>query len=236
MPWLELGNLAVSYGKAVAVADVSFGVERGEIVGLLGPNGAGKTTIMKAVARAIPSRGTLAFDGRSLHGLRPDQVVGCGIALCPEGRRLFPELSVAKNLMLGAYLRRDRGKIGVDLEHVLALFPVLRERQAQVARTLSGGEQQMVAIGRALMAAPRLLLLDEPSTGLSVKMKRIIFDAIRQIREAGVTVLLVEQDARFAFDLADRVNVLEHGRVARTGPAHELKADPSIRKVYLGLA
>jgi branched-chain amino acid transport system ATP-binding protein len=236
MPWLELGNLAVSYGKAVAVADVSFAVERGEIVGLLGPNGAGKTTIMKAVARAIPSRGTLRFDDRSLHGLRPDQVVGCGIALCPEGRRLFPELSVAKNLLLGAYRRADRAKIAADLKNVFSLFPVLSERRPQIARTLSGGEQQMVAIGRALMAAPRLLLLDEPSTGLSVKMKRIIFDAIRQIRERGVTILLVEQDAHFAFALADRVNVLEHGRVARAGAARELKNDPSIRKVYLGLA
>jgi branched-chain amino acid transport system ATP-binding protein len=236
MPWLELGNLAVSYGKAVAIADVSFAVERGEIVGLLGPNGAGKTTIMKAVARAIPSRGTLQFDGRSLHGLRPDQVVACGIALCPEGRRLFPELTVVKNLLLGAYRRDGRAEIAADLERVFALFPVLNERRPQIARTLSGGEQQMVAIGRALMAAPRLLLLDEPSTGLSVKMKRIIFDAIRQIRERGVTILLVEQDARFAFDLADRVAVLEHGRVARAGAAHDLKNDPSIRKVYLGLA
>ena len=236
MPWLELGHLAVSYGKAVAVADVSLAVERGEIVALLGPNGAGKTTIMKAVARAIPSRGTLAFDGRDLHALRSDQVVGCGIALCPEGRRLFPELTVLKNLQLGAYRRNDRDGIAADLERVFKLFPVLKERQPQIARTLSGGEQQMVAIGRALMASPRLLLLDEPSTGLSMKMKRIIFDAIRAIRDGGVTILLVEQDARFAFDLADRVAVLEHGHVARTGSAAELKNDASIRKLYLGIA
>ncbi|MGH7003430.1 MAG: ABC transporter ATP-binding protein [Alphaproteobacteria bacterium] len=236
MPWLELGKLNVSYGKAAAVADVSLAVERGEIVGLLGPNGAGKTTIMKAIARTIGSRGTLQFDGRSLHDLRPDQVVGSGIALCPEGRRLFSELSVLKNLMLGAYRRDDRGAVATDLERVFTLFPVLRERRAQIARTLSGGEQQMVAIGRALMAGPRLLLLDEPSTGLSVKMKRIIFDAIRYIRDAGVTILLVEQDARFAFELAARLYVLEHGHVAREGAAQALKTDPSIRKVYLGLA
>ena len=236
MPWLELGNLNVSYGKAMAVAGVSLGVERGEIVGLLGPNGAGKTTIMKAVARAIPSSGTLAFDGHSLHGLRADQVVGRGIALCPEGRRLFPELSVLKNLMLGAYRRDDRHAIAGDLERIYTLFPVLRERRSQTARTLSGGEQQMVAIGRALMADPRLLLLDEPSTGLSIKLKRIIFDAIRQIRDAGVTIFLVEQDAQFAFELATRLYVLEHGHVAREGTAQDLKNDASIRKVYLGLA
>jgi branched-chain amino acid transport system ATP-binding protein len=236
MPLLDIGHLGVTYGKAVAVADVSLAVERGEIVGLLGPNGAGKTTIMKAIARTIPSGGTLAFDGRSLHGLRPDQVVGCGIALCPEGRRLFPELTVLKNLMLGAYRRRDRRVVAADLERVFTLFPILRERQRQTARTLSGGEQQMAAIGRALMAAPRLILLDEPSTGLSMKMKRVIFEAIGQIRDAGVTVLLVEQDAKFAFELASRLYVLEHGRVARAGAAAELKNDASIRKLYLGLA
>jgi branched-chain amino acid transport system ATP-binding protein len=213
MPWLELGNLSVSYGKAMAVAGVSLGVERGEIVGLLGPNGAGKTTIMKAVARTIPSRGTLTFDGRSL-----------------------PELTVLKNLMLGAYRRDDRNAIAADLERVYALFPVLWERRSQTARTLSGGEQQMVAIGRALMAAPRLLLLDEPSTGLSTKLKRIIFDAVRQIRDAGVTIFLVEQDAKFALQLATRLYVLEHGHVAREGTAEELRNDRSIRKVYLGLA
>jgi branched-chain amino acid transport system ATP-binding protein len=236
MPWLEIGRLNVSYGKAAAIEDISLEVERGEIVGLLGPNGAGKTTLMKALARTIASRGTLRFEGRSLHELRPDQVVGCGIVLCPEGRRLFPELSVRKNLLLGAYRRNGRAQIEADLAQVYELFPVLRERRDQVARTLSGGEQQMVAIGRALMAQPRLLLLDEPSTGLSVKLKRIIFEAIRRIRAAGVTILLVEQDASFAFGLAERLYVLEHGRVARQGAAQALKTDPSIRKVYLGLA
>ncbi len=236
MAWLDLGRLSVAYGKAIAVEDVSLGIERGEIVGLLGPNGAGKTTLMKSIARTIPSRGTLDFDGRSLHDLRADQVVAAGIALCPEGRRLFPELTVLKNLQLGAYLRRDRAAIAADLATVFDLFPVLRERQKQIARTLSGGEQQMVAIGRALMAKPRLLLLDEPSTGLSVKMKRIIFDAIRHIRSTGVTILLVEQDANFAFGLAERLYVLDHGRVAQQGDTAALKADPSIRKVYLGLA
>jgi branched-chain amino acid transport system ATP-binding protein len=235
MPWLEVDHLRVAYGKALAIEDISVHVEQGEIVALLGPNGAGKTTLMKAITRTIASRGTLRFDSRSLHELRPDQVVARGIVLCPEGRRLFPELSVIKNLMLGAYRRSDRSRIAADLAQVFELFPVLRERRQQVARTLSGGEQQMVAIGRALMAAPRLLLLDEPSTGLSLKLKRIIFDAVNRIRGLGVTILLVEQDASFAMNLAQRLYVLEHGRVARAGAAAELKRDPSIRRLYLGL-
>jgi branched-chain amino acid transport system ATP-binding protein len=235
MALLDIGALIVRYGKALALSGVSLKVEPGELVGILGPNGAGKSTLLKAISRTVPSDGTLAFKGEPLGPLAPHEVVARGIAHCPEGRRLFPELSVGKNLMLGAYLRRDRRGIQEDLDRVFGLFPVLRDRSRQMAGTLSGGEQQMVAIGRALMSRPSLLLLDEPSTGLAHKLKTAIFDTIREIRQGGLTVLVVEQDAVSTFRVADRIYVLEHGRVAKEGSAAMLKQDESIRQLYLGV-
>lgn len=233
---LEVGGLSVWYGKAVALEKVSLTVGEGEVVAVLGPNGAGKSTLLKAVSRMQPSEGTLTLRGESLQGYPAHQVVGKGICHCPEGRRLFPELTVLKNLMLGAYLRHDRAEVERDLDFVYSLFPILRERSAQIVSTLSGGQQQMVAIGRALMGKPSLLLLDEPSVGIAHKLKMEIFDAIRKIRDTGTAILMAEQDAQSAMRIADRVYVLEHGHVGREGPSAELAKDDYIRQAYLGVA
>jgi branched-chain amino acid transport system ATP-binding protein len=235
MPLLEVRDLNVRYGKALAVESVSVTVDTGELVGVLGPNGAGKTTLLKAISRAIPSTGTLNFKGQTLERLPPYDVVARGICHCPEGRRLFPELSVLKNLQLGAYLRSNKTEIQEDLERVFALFPVLKERQQQQSSTLSGGEQQMVAIGRAMMGRPELLLLDEPSVGIAPRLKGLIFDAIEQIRKDGTAILIVEQDATSTLRIADRVYVLEHGRTVKEGRASNLAGDEYIRQVYLGV-
>jgi branched-chain amino acid transport system ATP-binding protein len=235
MPLLEVSNLRVSYGKALAIESVSIKVEKGELVGVLGPNGAGKTTLLKAISRTIPSQGTLTFKDESLEGVEPYNVVARGICHCPEGRKLFSELSVLKNLQLGAYLRKNTAEIEADLERVFTLFPVLRERQWQQSSTLSGGEQQMVAIGRALMGRPELLLLDEPSVGIAPRLKGLIFDAIQQIRKDGTAILIVEQDATSTLRITDRVYVLEHGRTIREGRSSDLAGDEYIRQVYLGV-
>ena len=235
MPLLELQGLTVHYGKALAIDALDLHVDVGELVCVLGPNGAGKSTLLKAVSGAIGWTGNVLFDGRSLAGLPAHKVVGHGICHCPEGRLLFPELTVLKNLELGAYLRNDRAKIAADLQEVYRLFPILKDRSKQQANTLSGGEQQMVAIGRALMGAPKLLLLDEPSVGIAHRLKLMIFDAIRQIREKGTAILLVEQDATAALAVADRAYVLEHGHVAKEGEAAALAQDDDIRRVYLGV-
>lgn len=232
---LELRDLSVSYGKALALEDVSLRVAEGEFVAVLGPNGAGKSTLLKAISRSQPSSGTLEFRGESLQGLPADAVVGRGICHCPEGRRLFPELTVLKNLMLGAYLRRDAAAVAADLALVYSLFPVLKERAPQVVSTLSGGQQQMVAIGRALMGRPALLLLDEPSVGIAHRLKIEIFDAIKRIQQGGTAILMAEQDAQSALRVADRVYVLEHGRFGREGTSAELAADDYIRQAYLGV-
>ncbi|MFT3802980.1 MAG: ABC transporter ATP-binding protein [Burkholderiaceae bacterium] len=233
---LEMEGVSAAYGKAIALEDVSLNVAAGELVVVLGPNGAGKSTLLKVISGSLPSRGGLMFDGRSLHGVPIHQVVGRGICHCPEGRRLFPELSVHKNLMLGAFLRKDAQAVQRDLDRVHQMFPVLRERSGQVVSTLSGGQQQMVAIGRALMGAPKLLLLDEPSVGIAHRLKMEIFDAIRQIRADGVAILMAEQDAQSALRIADRGYVLEHGHVAHHGSADELSRDDHIRQIYLGVA
>ncbi len=235
MPLLEVGHLSVSYGKALAIEDVSIHVDKGELVGVLGPNGAGKTTLLKAISRAIASKGTLSFKGEPLGGLAAYSVVARGICHCPEGRKLFPELSVLKNLQLGAYLRSDKAGIDADLEKVFTLFPVLRERTVQQSSTLSGGEQQMVAIGRAMMGRPELLLLDEPSVGIAPRLKRMIFDAVEHIRRDGTAILIVEQDAASTLRIADRVYVLEHGRTVREGRSADLADDEYIRQIYLGI-
>jgi branched-chain amino acid transport system ATP-binding protein len=236
MALLEVADLEVRYGSALVLDGISLNVEAGQLVGVLGPNGAGKTTLLKAISRTISSAsGRIVFNGSPLAGLSADRVVGRGICHCPEGRRLFPELSVLKNLMLGAYLRGDRTGIARDLDKVHSLFPVLRERAGQQASTLSGGEQQMLAIGRALMGAPTLLLLDEPSIGIAQRLKVEIFHSIRMIQRQGTAVLLVEQDARSTLAIAERVYVLEHGRVVRHGHARELADDDEIRRIYLGM-
>ena len=233
---LEIEHLSASYGKATALEDISMQVDAGELVAVLGPNGAGKTTLLKAISRSVAGQGRLDFDGASLNGLQAHAVVGRGICHCPEGRRLFTELTVKKNLLLGAYLRNDRLAIERDYQRVVELFPILRERATQVVSTLSGGQQQMVAIGRALMGAPKLLLLDEPSVGIAHRLKVEIFNAIRTIRESGVAILMAEQDAQSALRIADRVYVFEHGRVAQSGTAAEMASDNRIRQIYLGVA
>ena len=233
---LELDQLSASYGKAMALESISLRVMPGELVAVLGPNGAGKSTLLKAISRAIDSQGGLTFEGQSLHNVATEKVVGLRICHCPEGRRLFPELSVLKNLQLGAYLRHDKAAVAADLNKVYQLFPILQERGSQMVSTLSGGQQQMVAIGRALMGAPKLLLLDEPSVGIAHRLKMEIFNAIRRIRDSGVAILMAEQDAQSALQIADRAYILEHGNVAQEGLAADLAKDDHVRQIYLGLA
>jgi branched-chain amino acid transport system ATP-binding protein len=233
---LELDQLSASYGKAMALESISLRVLPGELVAVLGPNGAGKSTLLKAISRAIDAQGGLTFEGQSLHNVATEKVVGLGICHCPEGRRLFPELSVLKNLQLGAYLRHDKAAVAADLNKVYQLFPILQERGSQMVSTLSGGQQQMVAIGRALMGAPKLLLLDEPSVGIAHRLKMEIFNAIRHIRDSGVAILMAEQDAQSALQIADRAYILEHGNVAQEGLAADLAKDDHVRQIYLGLA
>ena len=233
---LELDRLSASYGKAMALESISLRVMPGEFVAVLGPNGAGKSTLLKAISRAIDSQGGLTFEGQSLHNVATEKVVGLGICHCPEGRRLFPELSVLKNLQLGAYLRNNKAAIAADLNKVYQLFPILQERGSQMVSTLSGGQQQMVAIGRALMGAPKLLLLDEPSVGIAHRLKMEIFSAIRRIRDSGVAILMAEQDAQSALQIADRAYILEHGNVAQEGLAADLAKNDHVRQIYLGLA
>jgi len=232
---LDIQNLSAAYGKAMALENITLKVMPGELIAVLGPNGAGKSTLLKAISRSLASQGTLTFEGRSLHEEATENVVGLGICHCPEGRRLFPELTVEKNLQLGAYLRNDKQAVASDMQRVFDLFPILSERGSQIVSTLSGGQQQMVAIGRALMGAPKLLLLDEPSVGIAHRLKMEIFAAIQQIRNRGVAILMAEQDAQSALHIADRVYVLEHGHVAQTGYAKDLAKDDRIRRIYLGL-
>ena len=232
---LELRDLSVSYGKAVALENISMHIAAGEFVAVLGPNGAGKSTLLKAISRSQASTGTLKFRGESLQDQPAHAVVGKGICHCPEGRRLFPDLTVLKNLMLGAYLRRDVAEVAADLRKVYSLFPILQERGPQIVSTLSGGQQQMVAIGRALMGKPALLLLDEPSVGIAHRLKIEIFDAIKLIQQSGTAILMAEQDAQSALRIADRVYVLEHGHVGREGTSAELGSDYYIRQAYLGV-
>lgn len=235
MALLEVNNLKVSYGLIQAIKDVSFSVEEGQIVTLIGANGAGKTTIMHAVCGLIPKRGgKVTFDGRDITGTAPHKLVSMGIAQVPEGRRIFQELTVEENLRLGAFTRSDSREIAGTLEEMYRRFPILKQRSKQIAGTLSGGEQQMLAMSRALMSRPRLLLLDEPSMGLSPLYVSTVFDMIRQVREEGTTVLLVEQNARKALAIADRAYVLEIGNIAASGTGAELLKDDSIRRAYLG--
>jgi branched-chain amino acid transport system ATP-binding protein len=230
---LEIKNLSLSYGGIEAVKNVSFDVERGEIVTLIGANGAGKSTILKTLAGLLrPKNASILFEGQEMVGKTPDAIVKCGITLVPEGRRVFPNLTVKENLKIGAYLRKDN--LDKDIEYVYGLFPRLREREWQLAGTLSGGEQQMLAVGRALMSKPKFIMMDEPSLGLAPLVVKDIFSIIKTINEQGITVLLIEQNANMALQVAHRAYVLETGTLTLSGTGAELLADPKIREAYLG--
>ncbi|RTL55570.1 MAG: ABC transporter ATP-binding protein [Rhodocyclaceae bacterium] len=231
---LDVLNLEVHYGGIAAVKGISFAVEEGEMVCLIGANGAGKTSTLKALVRMLPSRGEIHYGGARVDHDESHVLVGKGLALVPEGRGVFARMSVAENLAMGAYLRRDAAGVQKDLEEVYALLPRLRERQRQLAGTLSGGEQQMLAIGRALMGRPRLLLLDEPSMGLAPIMVQRVFELIRAIAERGVSILLVEQNARLALETCHRGYVMESGLITLADTAAKLAADPRVRAAYLG--
>ena len=236
MSLLELAGVTAGYGAFTALWDVALRVERGEAVAVVGPNGAGKTTLLRVISGVLaPRGGTLTFDGAALAGRPAYEVVAHGIAHVPEGRRLFPTLTVADNLKMGAFLPSARAHFRESLERVYALFPVLQERHAQRAGSLSGGEQQMVAIGRALMSRPKLILLDEPSMGLAPVMVLRLFDLIRRVREEGYTILVVEQNVRQVLKLVDRAYLLEVGRVKMDGRAAEMAEQDFVRKAYVGL-
>ena len=234
-PLLALEDLSIHYGRVQALEQVSLEVRAGEVVTLIGANGAGKSTTPRSISRIVPIyRGRIAFDGRDISGVRPSDAVRLGIAQVPEGRRMLARQTVLDNLVLGAYTRSDGAEIQADVERQFARFPRLAERRRQLAGTLSGGEQQMLAIARALMSRPRLLLLDEPSLGLAPLIVRGIFDIIRELHQAGVTILLVEQNASLALQIADRAYVLEAGRLTISGRAAELLTDERVRRAYLG--
>jgi branched-chain amino acid transport system ATP-binding protein len=232
---LEVKDLQVAYGRVRAVKGISFAVEQGQVVTLVGTNGAGKTTTLKTISGLLrPESGEIWFEGQRIDKAPAHEVVTRGLAHSPEGRRIFPRLSVEENLMLGAFARRDRAGIGKDLDRVFALFPILAERRGQPAGTFSGGEQQMLAIGRAMMSRPKLLMLDEPSMGLSPLMMQRIMTTINELRSEGVTILLVEQNAQAALSLADHGYVLEVGKIVLDGTGRALLTDENVRKAYLG--
>ena len=236
MPFLEVNNIDVFYGDVQVIFDLSLRVEEGEVVSIIGGNGAGKSTLLKTISGLLqPKAGEILFRGAAVHEAQPEEIVERGVVQVPEGRRLFTLMTVKDNLIVGAYnTRADRIK-DETLTEVYSLFPRLREREAQLATTLSGGEQQMVAIGRGLMARPKLLMLDEPSLGLAPILIKDIFKTIRTIADQGLTVLLVEQDVKHSLSLSDRGYVLEHGRIAMEGPAQELLDNPHIKTAYLGI-
>jgi branched-chain amino acid transport system ATP-binding protein len=233
---LDVTDLRVSYGGVPAVTRVDLRVERGEIVALVGGNGMGKSTTLRAIAGLNAcDAGSIRFDGSPIEGVPAHRRVPLGLSLVPEGRRLFPRLTVQRNLELGAYTRHDRREVAESLESVLGIFPVLKERRTQLAGTMSGGEQQMLAIGRGLMAKPRFLMLDEPSWGVAPKLVTRILDAIRDINRQGVSILLVEQNVRKALSIANRAYVIQTGRIVLEGAADDLLGDENVKKAYLGL-
>ena len=235
MAMLEVKDLEVYYGLLQAIKGISFHVDKGEIIALIGANGAGKTTTLHTVTGLIsPKNGHVLFEGKDITKIPAHKIVSMGMAHVPEGRRVFAELSVYENLKMGAYTRKDKNEIEESLKNVYKRFPRLEERKNQMAGTLSGGEQQMLAMGRALMSKPKIILMDEPSMGLSPIMVNEIFDIIRSVSESGTTVLLVEQNAKKALSIADRAYVLETGKIVLEGKAKDLLEDDSIKKAYLG--
>jgi branched-chain amino acid transport system ATP-binding protein len=232
---LTLDNVSVNYGAIEALTGISMHVDQGEVVTLIGANGAGKTTTLRTITGLLqPRDGKITFEGEDIGGRPTHRLVARGISMSPEGRGVFANLSVRENLQMGAYLNKDKRKIASDMERAFQMFPRLKERESQKAGTLSGGEQQMLAIGRALMSQPRLLLLDEPSLGLAPLVVHTIFEAIDEIRGKGTTILLVEQNAHAALNHSDRAYVLETGRIVMEGPSRQLAADPRIKEAYLG--
>ncbi len=230
---LEIKDLSVNFGGIKAVNDISLSVEKGKIITLIGANGAGKSTILKSVSGTIkPQSGEIIFEGENICGLSPDKIVSKGVTLVPEGRRVFPNLTVLENLKIGAYLRKD--SLTSDIEYVYSLFPRLKERNWQLAGTLSGGEQQMLAVGRALMARPNLIMMDEPSLGLAPLVVKDIFNIIKTINESGITVLLIEQNANMALKTADYGFVIETGNITLSGTGEELLSNESVKEAYLG--
>ena len=235
MAMLEVKDLEVYYGMIQAIKGLSFEVNEGEVIALIGANGAGKTTILHTITGLLsPTKGSVIFEGKDITKIPAHKIVSLGMAHVPEGRRVFAELSVYQNLKMGAYTRKDKDEIEKTLETVYKRFPRLKERQNQLAGTLSGGEQQMLAMGRALMSKPRIILMDEPSMGLSPILVNEIFDIIQSVSASGTTVLLVEQNAKKALSIADRAYVLETGKIVMSGDADELMNDDSIKKAYLG--
>ena len=236
MAILELKGVSAFYGRVQALHQVTLSVDRGEIVALIGSNGAGKTTTLRTISGLMhPAAGTIKFDGRDITNTDPSKIVAMGICQAPEGRRLFPRMSVLDNLMMGAYVRKDKTGIAADLKRVYELFPRVAERRAQIAGTMSGGEQQMLAMGRALMSRPKIVMLDEPSLGLAPMMVETIFAVIKEINHEGTPVLLVEQNAQKALAVAHRAYVLETGVVAKEGTGRELAESEDVQKAYLGM-
>jgi branched-chain amino acid transport system ATP-binding protein len=232
---LKVSGLAVSYGGIKAVKGIDFEVREGELVTLIGSNGAGKTTTMKAITGSLAAAdGTIEYLGKNIAGLGAWDLVKQGLAMVPEGRGVFARMTIIENLQMGAYIRRDKAEIAADMDKVFGIFPRLKERKDQLAGTMSGGEQQMLAMGRALMSRPKVLLLDEPSMGLSPIMVEKIFEVVRDVSAQGVTVLLVEQNARLALQAANRAYVMESGLITMNGDAKEMLHDPKVRAAYLG--
>lgn len=232
---LELKNVVASYGNIKALKGISLSVEEGKIVTLIGANGAGKSTTMKTIMGVMkPNEGDILFEGQSIRGKKPYQIVSAGVVLVPEGRQILQSMTVQENLEMGAYQRKDKAGIEEDMERVFAQFPRLKERLTQYGGTLSGGEQQMLAIGRAMMARPKVMLLDEPSMGLAPLVVQQIFDVVKAINQGGTTVLLVEQNARKALQIADYAYVMETGKIVLEGPAQEVTSNPSVMAAYLG--
>ncbi|MFO7739913.1 MAG: ABC transporter ATP-binding protein [Desulfatiglandaceae bacterium] len=236
MPLLKIEGLKVRYGGAQILHGINLHVDEKECVAVLGPNGAGKSTLLRAISNLAPTEGEIQFDSKDITVVEPHKMAEIGVIHCPENRRLFPEFSVKENLLMGAYLRKDKDRIQQDMKLCYKIFPVLKFRTKQMAQTMSGGEQQMIAIARAIMGKPRLLMLDEPSLGLAQVIKERIFEGIEEIKNMGVTLLIVEQDAVMAMGVADRIYILEGGKLTLTGNKDEIGRNPHVKAAYLGVS